>query len=907
MRKIMDFVFMLLWTGLTICPNNSMAQTTGKISGHIKDANTGDPLIGVNVMIRGTYWGAATDTNGDFFILNIPPGSYALEAQMIGYKKLILEDIRVSVNRTAYVEFQMETSVLEGEIVTVQADRVQIKKDQTNSIRNISSQDIEILPAEDIVTIVAMQPGVAGNHFRGGRSNEAIYLIDGIKVTESFRNESRSVEVNPEAVEDVEVITGTFNAEYGDAMSGVVNIVTKEGGNNFKGSITGFFGNYFTSHHDKFIGLSHSELDRIHDYKFNLSGPVFSERLTFIVDGRYNNDQGYLDGIYYFNVDDYSDYSASDSTNWITENTGDGSYVPLNWNKEFLVFGKLTFKPLNSLKMALAATLNDGERQFYAHGYKYNPYGLPTHYTESQMLTYQMNHMLTPAAFYELKLAYSKYQIGNYVYEDPTDSKYVHDEYSRWNGFSTGGQDKNHTVRTEQNINAKLDFSWQVTKQHFVKTGIDFSQVNLDQDFRIIRNKYSGKDIEYASYFDPATGEKVYPYYEPVTYPDSSIYADVYTHTPIKFAYYLQDKMEFKSMVVNLGVRFDYFDPDANFPSNYRNPANRIHQIEANRYSSYPEADQQYQISPRLGLSYQLGESALLRFSYGHFLQLPPLDYYYQNNAYLVRAPDFTSRLGNANLKAQKTIQYEVGLWQQLTRQMNLEVAVYYRDIYDLVTATIFTTYDQIRYGVYTNLEYGNARGFEVKYEFREGDFSAGLNYTLGYTRGVADDPQMSFNRAGNSMDPVNKMIPMSWDQRHVLNIFTGYNTKNFGTTLMFYYYSGEAYTWSPLSYSPLARINLFPNNQHKPARFNLDLNAHYHLMTIGALNFKLTLIAYNLLDRLNERFVDANTGRADQVVIKETDLLSHKSTYHEYEDQVHNPVNFLAPRVIKMGIQLTF
>jgi outer membrane receptor protein involved in Fe transport len=907
MYKFVNYINILIWTSLIICPVGSIAQTTGKISGKITDAITREPLIGANIILQGTQMGSATDANGDFSIIRVPPGFYTIQIRMMGYMSIQMDNVRVSVNRTVNLDFKMESTIIEGQMVTVQADRIALKKDQTNSTRNISSQDIKILPVEDIAAVVAMQPGVVGNHFRGGRSNEAVYLIDGVKVTESFHNESRSVDVNPEAVEEVEVITGTFNAEYGDAMSGVVNIITKEGGETLSGAISGSLGNYLTSHKDTFIGLSSTDLNRIVDYKFNLSGPVLNSRLTFLLDGRYNDDLGYLNGIHYFNVKDFSDYTPEDPIRWHTENTGDGSSTPLNWNKDIFLFGKLTYKPTPSLKMSLSANLNDGERQYYTHAYKYDPYGLPKNYNDSYMIGYQMNHMITSSAFYECKLAYSDYQIGNYLYENPLDSRYVHDEYSRSNGFFTGGQDKNHTQRTETTLNGKLDYLWQLNKHHSLKTGVDFTQIKLKQDYRLIRNKFSGTDKEYERYIDPVTNKITYPNYEPVTYPDSSIYSDVYTHNPIKFAFYLQDKMEFEAMVVNIGVRLDYFDPQTKYPSNYRNPANKLHQIEADRYSRYPDADRQYHVSPRLGLSYKLGESALLRFSYGHFLQVPPLDYYYQDTAFLVRSPDFTSRMGNGNLRAQKTIQYEIGLWQQLTNQMNLEVAVYYRDIYDLATATIFTTYDQIRYGVYSNLEYGNARGLEIKYQLEKGNFSAGLNYTLGYTRGVADDPLMSFNRAGRSMDPVNKLIPMAWDQRHVLNSYAGYNTRTLGATLMFYYYSGEAYTWSPITYSPLARINLFPNNQHKPARFNIDVNAFYNLMTIGRVNFQLTLLAYNLLDRLNERYVNQNTGRADQVVINESDLLGFRSTYNDYQDQLLDPANFLTPRVIKLGLKMTF
>ena len=899
------------WTaaGLTAClvfiAGNVMAQTTGKIAGRIVDKATGEPLFGANVLIKGTQLGAASDASGEFYILNLHPGEFTVEARMIGYKTHEVSGVRISVNRTARFDIEMESSVLEGEVVSVQADRVAIKKDQTNSIRNISAKDISILPAEDIAAVVRMQPGIVDNHFRGGRSNEAVFMIDGIKVTESFNHTGRSVDVNPEAVADIEVITGTFNAEYGDAMSGVVNVITKEGGQKFSGALSGYLGNYLSNHDDIFVGLDNGDVTRNTDFKWNLSGPLISNKLSFITDGRYVENDGYLWGVHYFNPYDYSNYDSDNEEEWITTHSGDSTLTPMNWNKNLLLYGKLTYRATNSLKLSLAATANKGENHWYSHGNKYNPFGMPYGDNESLLLTYQMNQMIGRSAFFEFKLAWSDYQVGNYMYKDPSDPRYVHNEYSRSNGFSTGGDSKGHTVRSEKNLNMKFDFSWQLNRNHYLKTGVDFTRIGLDQQYSTIQNGYNGSGLEYM-YAESVNGRD-YMYYKPVTYPDSSVHSDIYTHNPIKFAFYLQDKMEFESMVVNLGLRFDYFIPDATYPTNYRNPANQLHQVEESRYSDYPDADVQYQISPRIGLSYQLGESALLRFSYGHFLQLPPLNYYYQNNSYLVRAPDFSSRMGNANLNPQKTVQYEVGLWQQLSDQMNVEVAVYYRDIYDLVSATTFTTYDQIRYGVYTNLEYGSARGLEIKYDFRQGPISAGVNYTLGYTRGVADNPEMSFTRAGSEMDPVNKMIPMSWDQRHVFNTFCGYQTPKFGATAMFYYYSGTAYTWTPLAQSPLARINLFPNNQHRPSRFNVDLNAHFNLLTIRGMKFKLSLLAYNLLDRLNEHGVNSNTGRAYQVIIQDTDLMGHRSVYHEYEEQVLNPANFAAPRLVKLGIGVTF
>jgi len=178
---MVKYCTIILLLAFFLIPGIGIAQTTGKIAGAVVDANTGEPLIGVNVIIKDTDFGGATDVDGEFYILNIHPGAYTIEARYIGYATTVMQDVQVSVNRTARISFKMEPSVIDGEEVTITADRVSIKKDQTNSIRNVSSDEISVLPVESISAIVAMQPGVVNNHFRGGRSNEAAYMIDGVK------------------------------------------------------------------------------------------------------------------------------------------------------------------------------------------------------------------------------------------------------------------------------------------------------------------------------------------------------------------------------------------------------------------------------------------------------------------------------------------------------------------------------------------------------------------------------------------------------------------------------------------------------------------------------------------------------------------------------------------------------
>lgn len=898
-------VFTILPLLLMFIFSNAFAQTTGKISGRVIDKGTGEPLMGTNIVVEGTQMGCATDSNGEYFIINMRPGVYNIVASMIGYGAVKMEDIRVSVNSTSTLVFELSQQVIEGEAITVTAELFTIKKDQTSSIRNISSDDIETLPVDDISQIVELQPGVVGSHFRGGRSNEVAYMVDGVMVTEANHRENQMVEVNPSAVEDMEVITGVFNAEYGNAMSGIVNIVTKEGGSKLHGSASVNVGNYFTSHKDIYAGIEDNEIG-IQDYKFSLSGPVLTDNLNFIFDGRYFNNPGYLKGINRFSVNDYSNF-GNYPNQFISDAYGDSSFVPMNDREEVNLLGKLTLKPFTALKASLIYTLNENKYQNYNHLYSYNPDGMATHHVTSNMIAFHINHMLSRKAFYELKMSYIKYESGQYVFEDILDPGYVHDRYSRITGqwFSTGGQDKNHIKDTEETSRIKFDLTWQIHKNHSLKAGIDAARILLDHNWIDIRNAYEGTDFETMFTTDPNTGKRTYNYYEPEVRSDSSIYTDRYKKKPNQFAAYVQDKMEFHDMVINFGIRFDYFDPNTVYPTNMRNPANQDYYEDESRMSKYPKADPQYQLSPRLGLAYKLGDVALLRFSYGHFMQIPPLDYYYRNNSFTVTELGW---VGNPLLKAQKTISYEVGLWYQLTREMNFEVAVFYKDIYDLLSSKMLYTYSTIRFGIYDNKDYGNVRGLELKYQSKIGDnITLNANYTLQYTRGVADTPELAFNRAGQDQDPVNKLIPLEWDQRHTLNIIAGYNTPEYGISLLAVYSSGKPYSWTPITESRLKVISLLPNNQVRPSQFKVDLNAFYNLFTFANIDVRLTLLAYNIFANLNENMVNTTTGRAYTGTVRPIDLSGHRSNFSDYYDVLQNPAMYAAPRSIRIGLEFQF
>ena len=874
-----------------------LGQTTGKIAGVILDETTGEPLPGANIILVDTQMGAAADIEGRYYILNIRPGMYDMRIDMIGYSPVIVEDIPVSMNRTVPVDVRMHPAIIEGEVVVVEVERLAMKKDQTGTIKNISSEQLDALPVENLTAVVNMQAGVVEGHFRGGRSTEVSYMIDGVSVDETFGGQYAAVEIEPETIKDLEVITGTFNAEYGRAMSGVVNAVTKDGSKNFEGSFYTGMANYVTNHDTIFPGIDSFAVNLNEDYKFQLSGPILGDRITFFLNTRYQNNRNHLNGIHRYNVNDYSDYSSDLPAEWITFNTGDGEYVPMNGSENRSFLGKLVFNMNNGIKFSLMHSINKDRWDGYSHNFKYNPYGLASTYRESAFSVFQLNHMLSNSLFYEAKLSRMENYNGNYVFQDTADAGYVNDIfYNNYGpGFYTGGQNKDHSERWMTDLSAKLDLTWQVNTHNNIKTGANWVNHDLTNEWYQIRNRYENTAL--ASLF-----------YDPVTYGDSSVYADVYTVKPKDFSAYIQDKMEYDEMVINFGIRYDWFDPATTYPSDLRNPANQLFfEEDSTRTSTYPAAPTTSQISPRIGLAYQLGSAAILHFSYGHFFQLPPMYAMYQNHSFLIAPSDYATTSGNSNLKSEKTVAYEIGLWQEVGPGMGLEVSLFYKDIYNLLSTKVISTYNQIEYGMYTNKDYGNVRGLEVKFDVFKAPLTFWLNYTLQYTRGNADSPTQVFDRAGSNQDPVNKFIPMSWDQRHTLNGTLGYMGPNYGVSVTGYFNSGTPYTFSPQGESILSRVNLYPNNDYRPIRYHADLTAYYELKLIGSTRMKFDLSIYNLFDRLNENWVSSETGRAYTAIITDSDLSNYKSDFSEYYQTYQDPSAYSAPRQIKLGLGISF
>ena len=267
------------------------AGTTGKISGTITDATTGEPLFGVNVVVVGTNLGAASDADGQYFIINVPVGIHSVQAQYIGYKTITFQDVRVSADLTTPLEIALETTILElGESVIVEAQREMVQMDLTSSRRTMTADDIQDMPVATVEGAVGLSAGAVttgGNlHLRGGRASEVVYLFDGIALNDPLTGNPNDTDIPMMAVDETNVITGGFGAEYGSAQSGVINVVSAEGGSKFHGKLR-----YTTSNQISDL-FANEDPENIHRGEFSISGPLMTPKVAFFASGELGQDYG---------------------------------------------------------------------------------------------------------------------------------------------------------------------------------------------------------------------------------------------------------------------------------------------------------------------------------------------------------------------------------------------------------------------------------------------------------------------------------------------------------------------------------------------------------------------------------------------------------------------------------------
>ena len=989
------------------------AGTTGKISGTITDASTKEPLISANVVIKGTSLGGTSDIDGSFTIMNIPPGVYSVTVSMVGYRKLQFNDVKVNVDLTTSLDVSLEQESVELETMVITAARPLVVKDNTASISSVSADQIKNMPVRNVAEILQLEAGIvesAGKlHFRGGRAGEVSYWVDGISTTDVYDG-SNGVRVENAAIQEIQVISGTFNAEYGQAMSGIVNTVTKEGEDKYAGQIKVYGGDYISSdsRYDMYKSVTVArnpitdgenivrserayplkDFNPIYDAEFNLSGPIpLLSSIKFFVMGRYYYDEGYYYGV-----------------NWFKPNgaPGDSSIVPMNPNKTFSVQGKITYRLSSAIKLGYDVFWNQSQQDrtyfgatipggvgYNTHDYKYNPYGLPETHSQGLTQTFILNHVLSSSTFYELRATRYFSKTEQYKYKDPTrkvDYLVKREDGTTFNpntypdslnllialnkpytyvsdpngpegytdpselgapttySFVNHGMDPNHFNRSTTYWAGKFDLTSQVNKIQEWKIGAEVRLYELElHSYQIVGKK-------------DAIGNTIDPF-EPAVPDVDDINRFDYLRKPKEISAYIQDKLEFKNIILNVGLRFDYFDANSVVPTDLNDPsihfpfknehkyanwvpmpsgylgtedqyiasllANntiREYSLEERRAIMQKKVDPKMSLSPRLGFSFPITDRGIMHFSYGHFYQIPQFQFLYTDPDFKINSGSTISNLimGNPDLDPQKTVMYEIGLQQQFTDAISLDVTLFYRDVRGWVGTSPLI--DLMRsenretgagYSRYVNRDYENVRGITFKLEKRFSDnYSFRADYTYQSAEGTYTNPNDEYNDIQNNRAPVLALLPLGFDRTHTANVQVIYSISDWVFSLIGRYWTGLPYTPTPPQGADpvgMSRVSgILTNSQRLPSQKNIDLTISKSLQLFSKVNLEIFFNIYNLLDQRDATGVYTDTGSPDYTT-QDIGQRYNPSRVGTIEDFINQPSWYTSPRQIQFGLALGF
>ncbi|MFZ5518802.1 MAG: TonB-dependent receptor [Candidatus Zhuqueibacterota bacterium] len=772
------------WLGFFLTmPYLVFAGTTGKIAGVVKDRQTNEPLAMVNIQLKGTYLGAGSDIHGNYFIISVPPGEYTVIAKMMGYAYTEVQHVKVSMDQTTRVDFVLDQEVLDlGESVIVQAERPVIQKDLTTSVEVVGLEEIEQSTATEVIEAVNLQTGVffdpipvEGNlsgtgrgeprySVRGGDQDEVVWYIDGMRSaawSEATADAGGSyTRINKDAVKEVQVITGGFNAEYGQAQSGIVNVITKEGDQKYTFSMDYQYNNPHQRHFGDYLfdparniefikhtitdSLGNSNLDpawwipdrqkQVYDYRdfadheirFSLGGPVIGgflpiigdelKKMTFFLTGRYQQQP-------------YELPRPRDTRNLTDFNLSGNYAVGPGMN---IKFGGMYSHDEHA---------TNAEESFPLLAKYYRGYGsLLDNYVYQGRLG--LTHVISPNMFYELKL--SSYTLK----QDQMASSYrVLGEslkpdvwgWHRYDGFEDEPFIAHQFTPLVHNRTSDLSLvghlNWQFNANNLLKSGFEFHYNTFDENSWVM-----------AEWSDDLADWRVRGLNE--------------TYHPIQFACYVQDKMEFESMILNMGLRYDMYDGNRDwftvnsFQVNPSLNTDYVTSLDPDKdgidslgnkkwdYQNVLDKERErvkpsHSLNPRIGISFPITEKSVFHFSYGHFYQMPAInaqyDFAYFRPVSIIKGapstdsdPERVINMTLEPLKPEKTIQFEMGIKHHIEDIAVLNITGFYKDVFDQTERAEFldkrvygwdpysASESRVFYSSRYSGDYGDARGVEV-------------------------------------------------------------------------------------------------------------------------------------------------------------------------------------------------
>lgn len=913
----------------------------GKLSGKVIDADTKEPLVGANIVILNTDWGAATNVEGEYFVLNIPPGNYDVRFSYVGYAPKTVQNVRIVAGVTYELNVELSTDFTLPEIVV--QDKKFFEEKATNTKKIIDSEQISRLPVRGVERLASLQSGVVmsegsggsdGNaviNVRGGRGNEVLYIVDGVPQNDVFSG-TNFAQVSNAAIEQLAFEIGGYEAKYGQAQSGIVNVTTKTGSPTYS-----LYADVLTSSFTDNYGYNL--------YTGTIGGPIIpgNPKQTFFL----SFERGWFKDADPRAVN-YEFPSIGKSYDYIPENDAGVYRITARTSHGF---GDWTAR--------LGANINSRDNRDVIQTYmKNNPEHNPRNEQMNQSYTFRLSQNISSNSFWNLNLGYRylKDESGDGIwfrnleaYGDslenakigvtlPANGQRVLQD-SAGIFFDKGRVSNDYSKYQANTFSGDFDFTAQLDN-HLIEAGFG-ANYHILRNFAIapvglaadnlrnlpINEKY--KRVQPSVFGFDVTGQRE-------TESDNADETEFAPKTPLLAYGYIQDRFELEDLVLNLGVRFDYFDTKSDV---LKNPELPYYAGDPQRFDAadFEEKKPEFKISPRIGLGFPVTATTVFHAQYGKFIQQPNLNQLYASKFDyndLVRDAQLTFL--NGLVKSEETTQYEIGFRQVLGDVAALNITAFYKNTRGLVnTQLVFFQRvpggQQLEYYAPSNTDFGTIKGLAFSLDVaRVSYFSMSLNYTYSVAEGTGSSTSSSLIAAFRNTGPdrIPKVIaPLDFDQRHTGTINVDFFVPKdqlgifelLNANVLVSFNSGRPYT-------PLQEQNLlqgssnwgetkgYVNSAYGPGNFRVDLKLEKGF-ALGNATLTPYLWIENVFDADNPVSVYRSTGSPYTTAYLLTPsgrTFAEGTTYPElfkmdYQSLERNPFNFGIPRTIKLGFKVNF
>lgn len=974
MRVITNFkvtALIVVLIALILSPTLILSQTTGSIGGIVLDAKDKTPIAGAVVKIEGLQKGAETDDNGAYVILNVDVGTYTVIASYLGYTQSKVTNVRVSVDQRAKADFDLAPTGYTIDTTEVIAKRRAI---DVGSGTQLDQQKLENTPIRGIQNIVAKTAGVVIDekgtniNIRGGRSSENQVIIDGVSTTNP-QDFSSTAYVSNNQLKEIQVLTGGFGAEYGNALSGVINVTTKSGSDVYSGSaevISDVLAGSWIKTNSQGYNL----------YSVSAGGPLIKTKKF----SKFINFYGGAERQWLLN------YQAS----WIADKLFDKGVIPNFSSRLWSYNGRVAFN-FNELNKKIPVQLKTGFNytdnftpSFIASFLKSNSDRFRYNTSKDMQIYGRLIHTMNRFN-YELQGNYyrTKGEFGDPVFKNNwfavgDTNQNSAQKLALWGSgvivpglqtlggelpsdnigvFRKAGTPYNFFQQTDVSyIGGKLDATLAVlTKKvgnHEVKFGGEFRYHTLKKmvfytpavaqsnyvDWNAIKNDPEALDKFIKSQRDlwySGSGARLKGYgYEIKDQFGNDIVTgeDVNAKHPIVGAFYIRDKVDFPDFSFNGGLRVDYLDVNSEVLKDIHNVTGADGKLLTN--DDYEKSKPTISVSPRLGFSFPITDKTVFVAQYGKFIQMPPLDYLYLNRVAFSQffATSLQDVAENSSLKPEKLTSYEIGFKQTaLDDYLTLGVTAYYRETQDQIgiNKVIASPTVPIGYTIYMNSDFSVSRGLDFYLSLRRYNrLAVDIAYTLLYASGTGSDPNQKLNLVNQTDQYPNFTFPLDFDQRHTGSVnldyrfgdkdvpkgFTGQILRNLGLNVLFSFNSGRPYTARLLPtqpFNPSSGQAISPKNAvYRDWNFSIDFKLD-KTVNVWRTNWNFYIYVTNLLNSELVNRVWEATGRPDDDGYLNTPQGSIGATIpgyvSDYRLRIQNPFNWGAPRQIRFGIKVNF